>query len=77
MALRIPISVCLCEVDVVLEKRGGGLRVYTLPGPAERFKSWLGHPYIGPCISFCFCLVMLSYFLILKTEGFHLYFLQF
>ena len=26
MALRIPISVCLCEVDVVLEKRGGGLR---------------------------------------------------
>ena len=45
MALRIPISVCLCEVDVVLEKRGGGLRVYTLPGPAERFKSGLygGH----------------------------------
>jgi hypothetical protein len=46
MALRIPISVCLCEVDVVLEKRGGGLRVYTFSGPAERFKSFLGHPYV-------------------------------
>ena len=46
MALRIPISVCLCEVDVVLEKRGGGLRVYTFLGPAERLKSLLGHPYM-------------------------------
>jgi hypothetical protein len=31
----------------------------------------------GPCISFCFCLVMLSFCSFLKTEGFHLYFLQF
>ena len=31
----------------------------------------------GPCIFFCFCLVMLSFCLFLKTEGFHLYFLQF
>ena len=30
----------------------------------------------GPCISFCFCLVMLSFCLILKLEGFHLYFFQ-
>ena len=31
----------------------------------------------GACISFCFCLVMISFSLILKTEDFHLFFLQF
>ena len=36
-----------------------------------------GQPLTGPCISFCFCLVMLSFCVFLKTEGFYLYFLQF
>ena len=58
------------------------LGMSTFPLSMRKFKTYQIHALFGgcsksgPCISFCFCLVMLSFCLILKTEGFHLFFLQ-